>query len=221
MSERKIVIPGEIIEKGNDFLPGEGTEKRGEEIVALRYGLAEESNRLVKVIPLSGVYNPRRGNVVIGKVEMITFNGWVINIGTAENAFLSLTEVPRFVNKDGLDEIMDIGDMAVVKISGMNKRGVDATIKSRGLGRIDEGIIVSVNPNKVPRIIGKEGSMINLIKDETKCNITVGQNGLISIKGDKVEDELFAKEAILFVTEKSFRSGLTEEVKKWIEGKKK
>jgi len=221
MSERKIVIPGEVVEKGNDFLPGEGTEKRGEEIVALRYGLAEESNRLVKVIPLSGVYNPRRGNIVIGKVELLTFNGWVINIGTAENAFLSLAEVPRFVNKDGLDEIMDIGDMAVIKISGINQRGVDATIKSRGLGRIDEGLIVSVNPNKVPRIIGKEGSMINLIKDETKCNITVGQNGLVWIKGDKIEDELYAKEAILFVTEKSFTSGLTEEVQKWFGGKKK
>jgi len=220
MSERKVVIPGEVIEKGNDFLPGEGTEKRGEEIVALRYGLAEESNRLVKVIPLSGVYNPRRGNVVIGKVEMLTFNGWVINIGTAENAFLSLTEVPRFVNKDGLDEIMDIGDMTVVKIVGINKRGVDATIKSRGLGRIDEGIIVSVNPNKVPRIIGKEGSMINLIKDETKCNITVGQNGLIWISGDKIEDELYAKKAVLFVTERSFTSGLTEEITKWFKGAK-
>jgi len=218
MSERKVVIPGEVIEKGNDFLPGEGTEKRGEEIVALRYGLAEESNRLVKVIPLSGVYHPRRGNVVIGKVELITFNGWVIDIGTAENAFLSLTEVPRFVNKDALDEIMDIGDMAVVKISVINKRGVDTTIKSRGLGRIDEGLIVSVNPNKVPRIIGKEGSMINLIKDETKCNITVGQNGLIWIKGNKIEDELYAKKAILFVTKKSFTSGLTEEVKKWFGG---
>jgi len=221
MSERKVVIPGEVIEKGNDFLPGEGTEKRGEEIVALRYGLAEESNRLVKVIPLSGVYHPRRGNVVIGKVELLTFNGWVINIGTAENAFLSLTEVPKFVNKDGLDEVMDIGDMAIVKIAGINKRGIDATIKSRGLGRIEEGLIVSVNPNKVPRIIGKEGSMINLIKDETKCNITVGQNGFIWIKGDKIEDELYAKKAILFVTKKSFTSGLTDEVKKWFGGGEK
>ncbi len=221
MSDRKIVIPGEIIESGSDFLPGEGTEKQGENIVALRYGLAEEQNRLVKIIPLSGVYQPRRGNVVIGKVELITFNGWVINIGTAENAFLSLMEVPRYVNKDGLEEVMDIGDMAVVKIVGMNKRGIDVTIKSRGLGRIEDGIIIKINPNKVPRIIGKEGSMINLIKDETKCNITVGQNGLISIKGDKIEDELYSKEAILFVAEKSFTSGLTEEVKKWFAGRKK
>jgi len=218
-SNRKIVIPGEIIEKG-DFLPGEGTEKNNDEIIALKYGLAEESNKLVKIIPLSGVYQPRRGNIVIGKVENITFNGWVIDIGSFDNAFLSLTEVPRYVNKNGLDEMMGIGDMVIGKIWEINRRGIDLSIKSRGMGKIEEGMIIKVNPNKVPRVIGKEGSMINLIKDETKCSITVGQNGLIWIRGDKIEDELFAKKAILFVAKKSIIQGLTEEVKKWFEGGK-
>jgi len=221
MTERKIVIPGEMIVKGEDYLPGEGTEKRGDEVVALRYGLAEEVKKLVKVIPLSGVYQPRRGNIIIGKVERITFNGWLIDIGAHDYAFLSLTEVPRYVNKDGLEELMDLGNMVVAKIWNMNKRGIDLSIKSRGLGKIDEGMIIEVNPNKVPRVIGKEGSMINLIKDETKCNITVGQNGLIWISGDKVENELYAKKAILFVTEKSFMDGLTEELKKWFGENKK
>ena len=220
-NERKIVIPGEVIVTGNDYLPGEGTEKRGEEILAIKYGLAEESNRLIKVIPLSGVYQPRRGNVVIGEVENITFNGWIINIGTAENAFLSLTEVPRYVNKDGLDEVMDIGDMVVAKIWGINKRGIDVSIKSRGLGKLESGIIIKINSNKVPRVIGKEGSMISLIKDNTNCQITVGQNGLIWIEGNKIEDEILAKKAIMFVSENSFISGLTEELKKWFEGGEK
>jgi exosome complex component RRP4 len=220
MTDRKVVVPGEVIAKG-DYLPGEWTEKRGDEIVSIRYGLAEETDRLVKVIPLSGVYIPRRGNVVIGKVENITFNGWILDIGTAETAFLSLMEVPRYVNKDALDEVMEIGDVAVVKVVGVNKRGVDLSIKLRGLGKIDEGMVIKVNPNKVPRIIGKEGSMIKIIKDETGCNITVGQNGYIWIKGDSVEKELFAKEAILFVSEKSFITGLTEELKKWFEERKK
>ena len=220
MTDRKIIIPGEVIVEGDDYLPGEGTEKRGKEIIALRYGLAEESNKLVKVIPLSGVYQPRRGNVVIGRVENITFNGWIIDIGAADRAFLSLTEVPRYVNKDGLDEVMDIGDIVVAKIWGINKRGIDLSIKSRGLGKIDEGIIVKINSNKVPRVIGKEGSMVNLIKNNTNCNITIGQNGLIWIQGDKIEDELFAKKAVLFVVEKSFISGLTEELKKWFDKEK-
>src|SRR3989344_4474577 len=184
-SERKVVIPGEVIFKGEDYLPGEGTEKRGDEIVAIKYGLAEESNGLVKVISLSGVYQPRRGNVVIGKVENLTFYGWVIDIDSPEGAFLPLQEVPGFVSKDGLAEIMDIGDMVAAKI------------------------------------IGIEGSMINLIKEESGCNVTVGQNGLIWIKGNKIEDELLVKKAIMFITEKSFTSGLTEEVKEWFEEEKK
>jgi exosome complex component RRP4 len=94
-------------------------------------------------------------------------------------------------------------------------------MKLRGLGKIDEGIIMQINPNKVPRVIGKEGSMINLIKEETGCQITVGQNGYIWIKGDIIDKELFAKKAIIFITEKSFMSGLTEEVKKWFEKEKK
>lgn len=220
MSERKIIIPGEVIVKGNNYLPGEGTMKQGDEIVAIRYGLAEEVNKLVKVIPLSGIYQPRRGNLVIGQVENITFNGWVINIDSPENAFLPLSEVPRYVNKNGLDEIMDLKDMVVAKIFNVNKRGVDLTIKSSGMGRIDEGIILKINPNKVPRVIGREGSMINLIKNETNCNITVGQNGLIWVKGNKIEDELKAKQAILFVTDKFFIQGLTEQVKEWFKGKK-
>lgn len=220
MTERKVTIPGEVIAKGNDYLPGEGTEKRGDEIIAIRYGLAEEANRLVKVIPLSGIYQPRRGNLVIGRVENITFNGWVIDIDSPESAFLSLSEVPRYVNKNGLDEVMDLGDMVAAKITGVNKRGVDLSIKFSGLGKIDEGIVMKINPNKVPRVIGREGSMINLIKKETGCNITVGQNGLIWIKGGRIEEELKAKEAILFVTENFFVHGLTDEVKKWFEEEK-
>lgn len=81
--------------------------------------------------------------------------------------------------------------------------------------------MIKVNSNKVPRVIGKEGSMINLIKKETGCNITVGQNGLIWIKGDRIEDELFVKKAINFVTEKSFTHGLTEEMQKWFDKNKK
>lgn len=212
---RKIVVPGEVIVEGEDYLPGEWTEKKEDKIIAQRYGLKEEINKLVKIIPLSGVYQPRRGNVVIGRVENITFNGWVTDIGTPENAFLPLAEVPRYVNRNALEENFSIGNFVVAKIWNVNKKGIDLSIKSRGLGKLEDGIIIQINPNKVPRIIGKEGSMINLIKDETGCKITVGQNGLIWISGDKIEDEILAKKAILFISEKSFLSGLTDEVKKW------
>ena len=219
--KRKIVIPGEVIAKGEEYLPGEWTEKQDRGIVALRYGLAEESNKLVKVIPLSGVYSARRGNVVIGKVENLNFNGWMLDIGVANSTFLSLAEVPRYVNKADLEEVFCIGDVIVAKIFNMHRKGIDLTVKGRGLGKIEDGLLIRINSNKVPRVIGKEGSMIKLIKDETGCDITVGQNGIIWIKGNNIEAELHAKKAINFVTERSFVEGLTEKLKEWFDEEKK
>src|SRR3989344_4601840 len=141
MTDRKIVIPGEVIFSGEEYLPGEGTEKSENGIIALRFGLAEEINKIVKVIPLSGGYQPRRGNVIIGRVEMLTHSGWVIDIGNAENAFLSLMEVPRFVDKGALHEVIDIGEMVIAKIFSIKGKSIDLTIKGREFGRIDEGII--------------------------------------------------------------------------------
>src|SRR3990167_7914606 len=78
--KRRLVVPGEIIVSGEDYLPGDFTRKEGKDIIAQRYGLAE-GDRVIKIIPISGVYEPRRGNTVIGRVSDITFNGWIVEIG--------------------------------------------------------------------------------------------------------------------------------------------
>ncbi len=218
--EREIVIPGETIVSGEDYLPGEGTRREKDEIIAERYGLVEQSGKLIKVIPLSGVFIPRRGNVIIGQVIDISFNGWMTDINAPYSSFLPLMEVPRFIDKNNISEFMDIGDFFSAKIFSIKQKGIDLTFDGKGLGKLEDGMIVFINPNKVPRVIGKEGSMIKLIKDETNCKITIGQNGLVWIKGEKVEDELFAKKAIMFVTEKSFVNGLTEKVQKFLEQEK-
>jgi exosome complex component RRP4 len=89
-----------------------------------------------------------------------------------------------------------------------------------GLGKIRDGLIVRVNPHRVPRIIGKEGSMISLIKEATGCNITVGQNGLIWIRGEGIDNKLFAKQAIDFIIENTTSEGLTEKVEGWLKDNK-
>ena len=144
----------------------------------------------------------------------------MVDLDSPETAFLHVQEVPKYINKGGLNEVFDIGDMVVAKVLDVTSRGIDLTIKSRGLGKIDEGIIIKVNSNKVPRIIGKAGSMINMIKEESGCSITVGQNGLIWIKGNNIESELLVKKAIMFVAEKSFTHGLTDELKNWFKKEK-
>ncbi|MEM4271683.1 MAG: exosome complex RNA-binding protein Rrp4 [Candidatus Pacearchaeota archaeon] len=214
---RKVITPGEIIVSGEDYLPGDGTRREGNNVVASRFGLAEQAGRIVKVIPITGAFIPRRNNVVIGRVIDITFRGWIVDIDSASSGFLPIDDAPRFINKNEMDQFLAIGDVVVAKIFSVSSKGIDLSLRSRGLGKLEGGFIFRVSPNRVPRIIGREGSMISLIKDKTKCNITVGQNGWIWVKGEKIDDELRARRAIEFVAEKVSIEGLTEKMEAWFE----
>lgn len=216
-TKRKIVVPGEIIVSGDDYLPGEGARREGENVVASRFGLAEESGRVVKVIAITGAYVPRRNNVVLGRVVDITFNGWLIDIDCASSAFLMLDEFPRFVNKNEMDQYLAIGDVVSAKIWSVKTKGIDLTLKGKSLGKLEGGFTFRVSPNRVPRVIGREGSMINLIKDKTGCNITVGQNGWVWIRGESIEAQIKARKAIEFVTDKVHVDGLTEKMEAWFD----
>jgi exosome complex component RRP4 len=217
--KRKLVIPGETIASGKDILPGDGTRKEGNDVIASRYGLADISGRLVKVIPLSGGYVPRYGNTIIGKITDVSFNGWMVDVESPYGAFLPVAEVPRYIHKDNLSEFLSIGDVIACKVLSFKRKSIDLSIQGKGLGRLEGGMVIKVNSNKVPRVIGKEGSMIKLIKQSTNSEIIVGQNGLIWIKADEIENELKAKDAILFIVNRSFIDGLTEKVKEYLEKK--
>ena len=216
--KRKIVVPGEVIVSGEDFLPSDGAHRSGNDVVASRFGLAEEAGRVIKVIPITGAFIPRRNNVVIGRVTNITFNGWVVDIDSAASGFLPIDESPRFINKNEMDQFLAIGDVVAAKIWSINNRGADLSLKSKGLGKLEGGFMFRVSPNRVPRVIGREGSMINLIKDKTGCDIMVGQNGWIWISGKDIDSEIKARKAIEFVTEKVYVEGLTDKMEAWFSG---
>jgi len=213
--ERVLVVPGETVATGN-FLPGDGTQKDGSEIIATRFGLLEKEDKLVKVIPLSGAYIPRRGNTVIGQVTDITFNGWLMDIMAPQQAFLPVAECFGRLDKEDLGSYFTFKDMIVAKIKSIKSRGVDLTMRDAGLGKIEGGIIIKVNPTRVPRVIGRAGSMVNTIKQETGCNVIVGQNGIIWLRGKSPEDEMLAEEAIDMIVKKPFVEGLTEKIKEFL-----
>lgn len=217
---RTVVVPGEIIASGEDFLPGEGTRREGNDVIASRYGLAEKIGRVVKIIPLSGAFVPRRNNVVIGRVSDIVHSGWIIDIDYAQNGFLPLMESPRFVNKHEMDQFLAIGDMVSAKIWSVSPKSIDLAMKGKGLGKLEGGFVFRINPSRVPRVIGREGSMINLIKENTGCNITIGQNGWIWAQGKDIDSEIKARKSIEFIADKVLVSGLTEQVEAWFKENK-
>lgn len=214
-SKRYPVVPGELIKTGDDFLPGEGTKRSDSGIVSLRFGLAEEIGKVIRVLPITGAYIPRSGNTILGRVTDINFRGWTIDIDYASQGFLPIDESPRYLNKGEMSQFLSIGDVVSAKVDNVSSRGIDLILEGKGLGRLDGGFIFRVIPCRVPRIIGKEGSMISLIKENTGCQITVGQNGWVWIQGPTIKQEILARNAIEYIASHILISGLTEKMEEW------
>lgn len=219
VKDKEIVVPGEELALGMDYLPSYGTFREGDRIVAAKLGLSSVDGRVIRIIPLSGKYLPKRDDTIIGGVVDVTINGWRIDINSAYSAMLSLKDATSDFIARGSDltRYFNFGDYMVTKIINVTSQNlVDLTMKGVGLRKLGEGRIITVNPYKVPRIIGKQGSMVGMVKDATNCRIIVGQNGVVWVQGEP-ENELRAVAAIRKIENESHISGLTDRIKEFLE----
>lgn len=221
VKEKEVVVPGDVLAEGMDFLPAQGTYRKDDKIIASRLGLATVDNRLVKIIPLSGRYLPKDGDTIIGEVKDITIGGWRVNINSAYTAMLSMKDATHEFIRKGADltRWFGIGDYMVTKIRNVTSQNlVDLTMKAPGLRKLRGGRIIKVNSTKVPRLIGKGGSMVGMVKRATGCNIIVGQNGFVWIQGEP-ESEVLAIETVKKIEANSHVGGLTDNIKEFLEKK--
>ncbi|MBW2976129.1 exosome complex protein Rrp4 [Candidatus Woesearchaeota archaeon] len=219
VKDKDIVVPGEILATGMDSFPGIGTYRQGENIMAARLGLVQIDGRTIKLIPLSGRYIPKKHDTVICKVVDVSVNGWRLDTNSPYTAMLSMKEATsQFIARGAdLTQYYDIGDYIVCKIINVtSQKLVDVTMKGMGLKKLKDGRTIEVASNKVPRIIGKQGSMVSRVKQATNCNIVVGQNGLVWINGTP-ENEMLAIMSIRKIEEESHLSGLTDKIQKFLE----
>lgn len=222
--ERKdIVIPGDLLAEGN-YIAGENTFREDKRIYSSRIGLVEYEGQKVRVVALKAFYVPQVGDTVIGKIVDIGINSWIIDINAPYLAMLRASDVldrPFRPQKDDLTSIFDIGDVIIAKIASYDRtRNPMLTVREPGLGKIKKGQIVEITPTKIPRVIGRKGSMISMIKQKTGCHILLGQNGLILISGKNPKDEHLAIMAICKIEEESHTSGLTDRIAEMIEKEK-
>lgn len=220
--EKTIVVPGEVLAAGMSYLPSYGTYREGDNIRAGKLGIVQLDGKVIKLTPISGRYSPKRGDTIIGKVIDITMSAWRLEINSPYSAMLSVRDATsEFIEKGfNLSKIFDIDDYVVCKIVGVSSQKlIDLTTKMPGLRKLRGGRIIEVNTHKVPRIIGKSGSMVSMIKQATGCTIIVGQNGLVWLNGEAPEMEIIAVEAIKKIEAEAHQSGLTDRVKEFLEKK--
>jgi len=220
IKDKDIVVPGQELALGMDFLPNSGTFRDNDKIISSQLGLASINGRVIRIIPLNGKYAPKRGDTVIGYIKDMNFSNWFVDIGYAYDAVLSSKEISSDYIERGADlsQFYDLGDVIVAKITNVSKlKMTDLSMRGPGLRKLTDGRIVKISTVKVPRLIGKEGSMITMIKDLTSTRITAGQNGLVWVNGDDIRKERIAIEAINMINDKSHESNLTEKVKEFLE----
>ena len=215
IKEREIVVPGQELAEGMEYLPSSGTYRDQNKIISNKLGVVSVNKNIIKVIPLTGRYMPKVDDVVIGRVLEIGFYGWSVDIGSAYPATLSIRDATEFIDKEeDLTKYYDYGDIIAARVNKVTRyKSIDITTKGPGLRKLIGGKVIEVTPSKVPRMIGKQGSMISMIKDYTGCNLLVGQNGKVWVKGTSLEKENLVTKMIMKIEQESHIDGLTDKIK--------
>jgi len=221
--KKQLVTPGEMLAEG-DYLAGSNTYVENSKIYASRIGLADCDNKRVNVVALRSFYFPKVGDIIIGTVLEVGFSGWTVDIKAPYTALLRASDVlsrPFKPQNDELSQVLNGGDLIVAKIASYDRaHDPQLTVGEPGLGKITRGQIIKVTPSKIPRVIGRKGSMISMIKKETNCQIILGLNGVILVTGKNPDDEELALAAIQKIENESHTSGLTDRVTQFLKEEK-
>jgi exosome complex component RRP4 len=213
---RRYVIPGDKIVEGN-FRPLMNVLRSGNVLIATRIGIAETGRDGVKVIPLSGVYIPRVNDLVIGKIVDHSSLSWEVDISSCFSAHLPAQDVfgrDFSPARDDMSKQFAIGDMITARIIAFDRtRDPMLTVQDRDLGKIPRGELMKISATRVPRLIGKRGSMIQTIEQATHTRVLIGQNGVIVITGRDHEGIRLASSAIKMVEEEAHMANLTQRIK--------
>ncbi|MDO8727559.1 MAG: exosome complex RNA-binding protein Rrp4 [Candidatus Methanoperedens sp.] len=216
--DKKLVIPGEFL-SDDPSLADEGTYVEDNKVFSTVFGIASFKNQ-IRVVPLSGKYIPKPGDLIIGVIKEVTYSNWIVDIRSPYDGLLHISEFPRRIENNEMSKYLNIGVSIMALVSDVDANmKVELTLNDQRLRQIKEGRIIEVTPSKVPRFIGRSGSMIAMVKNETKCNIFIGQNGRIWITG-RDNDMQLAINSLLKIEKETHISGLTDRITNFLKEQK-
>lgn len=204
--ESRIVIPGELVSDKKMRL-GQHVFVENGKIYSDILGLARVEKGVARVVPLQGKYMPKVGDVVVGVVVGEEYSVYAIDI----NSFYY-----SFIPKEDLRIALRKGNIVSAKVSRINEIN---EVSLSNVRMLYGGEIIPVEPTRVPRIIGRNASMVALLQKGTKCAIIVGMNGWVWAKGSDEGIELL-KKALEKIEHESHLDNLTLKIQKMLFEKK-
>lgn len=210
-AEREMVLPGTQVGE-NAIFDNTCYNEEGKVIAAVK-GLYRSGNRGLRIIPAKGVYVPKAGDLVIGVISLVHDTFWLADIGGPYKSFILKDEVIKSKVKENLRKYYDVGDLVSGKVEGTNEVHSHILIRP---WKLEKSLIIKVNPKRIPRVIGKNRSMLEIIKQKTGSRIIVGQNGLIWLKDGNID---LAVKAIKKIEAEAQSRGLTNRITEYLDSK--
>lgn len=214
--EREVVLPGDMVGEGG-LRPGVGTYVSKGKIYSSMIGIKRVRGKFVELVPLSGRYIPQKKDGVVGKIIDVGNSFWVVDINAPYVGILHVNDTNWKVGFGETGKYLTTGDMVICEVDRVEtSKRVLMSMKPPGCKRLTGGIVISVHPTRLPRIIGKGGSMINMIKQHTRCTIYLGRNGRIWLDGPSSDRMSLAIRALRMIDDAAPTSGLTERVEAFL-----
>lgn len=220
VEKRELVVPGQLIAEG-DYKLGDGVFKDDNVIRASQMGLADKRGNKIRVIPLEGRYIPKEGDRVIGIAVDDYHAGWMLEINAPYLGNLSVSSLLQRkvdLDKEDISKFLEVGDAVEARIQDVDElMKILLEVTEDEKGRISGGRLVEINPSRIPRVIGRKGSMISILQKEGECELSVGQNGRIMVWGDDKKKVNKVIDAIFKIEREAHISGLTDRIKEFLQ----
>ena len=216
--EKDLVTPGETVFEGDELYPNSGVYEENDKIISKYVGVVEYGRNSVRVVPMSGRYVPSEDDIIIAEISSVGYSNWRADLNSAYEGMMKIdTAVDEYIDleEDDLTDYFDVGDAIVVEVSSVTEgMDVNLSMEDRRCRKLKGGRVIEISPSKVPRVIGKKGTMVKQIKKKTDSKVIVGQNGRVWIHGDKAN---LAAKAVKKVEREAHVDGLTDKIGEWLD----
>jgi len=195
---KRIVIPGELIADKKLYISNTYIEDGRTYAAAI--GTVDDEGRYIS---LENRYKPSTGDVVIGIVVDVRHIGYMIDLNLPQTGLVPSRDVRLK---------LQLGDFVICRVKLVNEVG---DIDLGEVRRLPKGKVIEFPSAKIPRLIGRKSSMLNLLKENAGGDILVGNNGYVWLS-DKSNIPLLL-EAIEMIETKAHTSGLTDQMANFLQ----
>lgn len=198
--QRKVVVPGELVTEEKKRI-GSHVFIRDGKIFSDVLGLVDETEETASVVPLEGKYMPKQHDIIVGVVTSEKFGGYTIDINSVWESYLSNDKIRERLRRG------NIISAKVVDVNELHEAVLDNIRVFYG------GELLDISPVKVPRVIGKNGSMLDVLRKGTGSSLIVGRNGWIWAKGT---NSLLLKKSLKKIEDEAHKSNLTTKMAEFL-----